>query len=61
MTDETIEQPGFHYFECEECGFNSVQKADFTGVEYCPLCEGDSGHINHMSRRIARTTDMPDG
>lgn len=55
------EQPDFHYFECGECGFDSVQDDDFTGSENCPLCQSDNGHIVKMSRRVARTTDVPEG
>lgn len=55
------EQAGFHYFECPECGFDSVQLATFNGSEACPLCAGDSGHDVRMSRRIARETDKPEG
>lgn len=55
------EQPDFHYFECPECGFSSVQKANFSGSEACPLCAGDSGHDVGMRRRICRTTDRPEG
>lgn len=55
------EQPDFHYFECAECGFDSIQRADFSGSEECPLCAGDSGHSNWMSRRVARDTDKPEG
>lgn len=56
-----IEQPDFHYFECRVCGFDSIQSADFTGSEWCPLCAGDSGHDVRMSRRVARDTDKPEG
>lgn len=55
------EQPEFHYFECPECGFDSVQKADFSGSEECPLCAGDSGHSVRMRRRIAGDADTPEG
>ena len=55
------EQPDFDYFECTECGFSSVQKADFKGSEACPLCAGDSGHDVGMSRRSCRDTDKPEG
>lgn len=56
-----IEQPSYHYFECKECGFDSVQQADFNGTEACPLCAGDSGHDVRMTRRVARDTDKPEG
>lgn len=55
------EQPNFHYFECPDCGFDSVQTADFKGSEACPLCAGDSGHDVRMKRRVARATDKPEG
>lgn len=55
------EQPDFHYFECPECGFDSVQRADFSGSEACPLCAGDSGHDVGLRRRVARNTDKPEG
>lgn len=57
----SINQPNFIYFECRECGFDSVQKADFKGSSICPLCAGDSGHIVEMRCRIARDTDRPEG
>ena len=55
------EQPDFHYFECPECEFSSVQKADFAGTEWCPLCAGDSGHDVRMKRRVCLSTDEPEG
>lgn len=56
-----IEQPAFHYFECSECGFDSIQPADYSGPEDCPLCAGDHGRANKMSRRVARDIDDPEG
>lgn len=55
------EQLDFHYFECPECGFSSVQRADFSGREDCPLCAGDSGHDVLMNRRVCRATDKAEG
>lgn len=55
------EQPNFIYFECQECGFDSIQRKEFNGSRECPLCAGDSGHSNIMSVRIARVTDKPEG
>lgn len=55
------EQPGFIYFECPECGFDSVQKSGFIGSIECPLCAGDSGHSVGMRSRIARDDDKPEG
>jgi hypothetical protein len=54
------EQPGFIYFECRECGFDSVQKADFAGSDACPMCDGDN-HYSRMSQRVCRDTDRPEG
>lgn len=59
--DTDTEQPEFHFFECGECQFSSVQRADFQGSEYCPLCAGDTGRDVQMSRRNARTSDKPEG
>lgn len=59
--DQPIEQPQFDYFECHECGFDSVQKSDFDGTLECGMCAGDSGHYNIMKRRPARDTDKPEG
>lgn len=56
-----VEQPAFHYFECLECGFDSVQPADYSGSENCPLCSMDSMQFNKMFRRVARDTDDPEG
>lgn len=61
MTNPFVEQPGFVYFECPECGFDSVQKASFSGSDECPLCAGDSGHSVGMKTRAARDTDKPEG
>lgn len=55
------EQPSYHYFECPECEFSSVQLATFAGSEECPLCAGDSGHSVRMNRRICRSDDIPEG
>lgn len=52
---------GFDYFECPECDFSSVQRADFSGHEDCPLCAGDSGHDVRMKRRPALASDKPEG
>jgi hypothetical protein len=60
-TGGAVEQPDFDYFECPECGFSSVQRADFKGSEACPLCAGDSGHDVGMRRRTCRSTDKPEG
>lgn len=56
-----VEQPDFLYFECAECGFDSVQPSTYDGSEDCPLCAGDSGHSNIMTKRVARSTDDPEG
>lgn len=56
-----IEQPAFHYFECQDCGFDSVQRADFSGSEICPVCAGDNGRDVLMHRRIALSTDTAEG
>jgi hypothetical protein len=55
------DEPGFDYFECKICGFDSVQFETFNGSEECPLCAGDCVHSNIMSRRTARDTDRPEG
>lgn len=55
------EQPDFIYFECPECGFDSIQRADFKGSYACPLCAGDSGDDVGMRWRTARETDKPEG
>lgn len=57
MTD----QPDFLYFECPDCGFDSVQPVDFKGSYACPLCAGDSGHDVAMTRRVAQEDDRPEG
>jgi predicted RNA-binding Zn-ribbon protein involved in translation (DUF1610 family) len=55
------EQPDFIYFECGDCGFDSIQRADFKGSYYCPLCEGDSGHTVLMRTRVCRSDDTAEG
>lgn len=57
----SVDQPGFDYFECQDCGFDSVQISTFNGSYACPLCAGDSGHDVAMSRRAALTTDTVEG
>ena len=51
----------FITFECPECEFDSVQKADFVGSTVCPLCAGDSGHNVRMHSRATIETDKPEG
>lgn len=51
----------FDYFECRDCGFNSVQPLDFDGSNMCPLCAADCDHDVRMSRRAALDTDKPEG
>ncbi len=55
------EQPGFIYFECQDCGFDSIQRSDFTGSYACPLCAGDSGHDVAMKGRVCREDDTAEG
>lgn len=54
------DQPDFIYFECRECGFDSVQRAGFVGTDACPLCDSDN-HYVPMSQRVCRDTDKPEG
>lgn len=51
----------FDYFECRECGFSSVQNANFRGSEYCPMCAEDNGRDVRMTRRPALDSDKPEG
>lgn len=37
------EQPDFIYFECPECGFDSVQRKGFTGVRGVPCALATAG------------------
>lgn len=60
MTDDQ-EQPDFIYFECPDCGFDSVQPADFDGTDLCPLCGVDSLRNTVMTCRTARASDKPEG
>lgn len=53
--------PDFDYFECQDCGFDSVQPATFAGEYCCPLCAADSGHEVTMRRRPAQDEDRPEG
>lgn len=53
--------PGFIYFECPDCGFDSVQRDDFDGRSDCPLCAGDSGRDVVMRKRPATDDDIPEG
>lgn len=56
-----MEQPDFVIFECRICEFTSVQRKDFDGEDWCPLCLSDSHHFVHMTRRTCLTTDEPEG
>ena len=51
----------YSYFECSACGFSSIQLSTFSGSDVCPLCEGDTGHIVHMTRRPAEESDTAEG
>lgn len=61
MEDSMTNQPDFIYFECRECGFNSVQPKAFKGSDMCPLCAEDCGRDVAMSQRVSRYTDKPEG
>lgn len=56
-----MEQPDYIYFECPDCGFDSVQLATFTGSVLCPHCAGDCGHDVTMRERVCLSTDKPEG
>ncbi|MER9524055.1 hypothetical protein NKI96_10765 [Mesorhizobium sp. M0292] len=57
-----VEQPGFTYYECPECGFDVIHRADYEcRSTACPICAGDSGHDVGMNSRTARVTDKPEG
>ena len=49
------------YFECPDCGFDSIQLDPFNGSRACPLCAGDSGHDVCMTSRPAEPDDKPEG
>lgn len=55
------EQPDFIYFECTECGFDSVQPKTFRGSHMCPICAEDNGRDVTMNARVCRDTDKPEG
>lgn len=61
MTDSCVEQSDFLYFECSECGFDSVQKRTFNGDDTCPVCDGDNNRYVPMRVRVCRSTDKPEG
>lgn len=61
ITGPWVDQPDFLYFECPQCGFSSVQRADFSGSDLCPLCASDCGHEVSMRSRTCRDTDRPEG
>jgi hypothetical protein len=42
------EKPNFHYFECPECGFSSIQKAVFYGSGMLGWLHND-GHDRRQS------------
>ena len=51
----------FDYFECPTCQFNSIQKREFAGERWCPLCFEDCGHDVRMGRRHALPEDKVEG
>jgi hypothetical protein len=56
------EQPDFTYYECPECRFDVIHRADYEcRSTACPVCAGDSGHDVGMRSRPARSTDKPEG
>ena len=59
---KVLEEPGFTYYECPECGFDCIHPADYEPRSTaCPLCAGDSGHDVGMSSRTSLSTDKPEG
>jgi hypothetical protein len=61
-----MDQPGFTYWECKDCGFDAVTSdaviandKNIVGTHspICPLCAGDNGRDVYMNGRVARTTD----
>lgn len=56
------EQPGFTYWECQDCGCDAVTDDRLLDKRRqrptCPLCAGDSGRDVVMSGRVARTSDV---
>ncbi len=59
---DSSEQPGFTYYECPECGFDAIYRADYEPRSTsCPICAGYSGHDVGMNSRTARVTDKPEG
>lgn len=62
VSSPETEQPDFTYYECPECGFDAIHKADYEPRSTaCPICAGDSGHDVGMNSRTARSTDKPEG
>jgi hypothetical protein len=59
--NESKHEPDFIYFECGDCGFDSIQRSDFNGSYFCPLCAGDSGHDVAMRRRVCLEDDTAEG
>lgn len=55
------EQLGYLYFECPECEWSAVTKADFPRNANCPLCASDSGHVVLMRSRVCREDDKAEG
>lgn len=59
--EEMRKQHGFQYFECRDCGFDSVRRSADTDLRECPLCAWDTGRLVIMTSRVAETTDKPEG
>jgi hypothetical protein len=59
-----MDQPGFTYWECKDCGFDAVtfDAAMPGGLRpSCPLCAADNGRDVLMSSRVAKDTDKVEG
>ena len=48
----------FTYYECQECGWDSVRdRADIKGP--CPICAGDTGRDGQMTSEPCRLDQGP--
>jgi hypothetical protein len=54
------EQPDFISFKCPRCGFDAVQRTDYSRSTSCPECAWDWGHDVAMKGRVCLESDKPE-
>jgi hypothetical protein len=52
---------GYLFWQCPECGWDTVLRNGKDGVGSCPLCMSDKGRYVRLRSRPAMDTDQPEG